>query len=81
MHYLEASAFIAADEIYTKIDQQGVDPEDAIRQWNDKSHELSTENREGKIDYKTRLDEIFKANNRSFYRNRDQEKPISKEKS
>jgi hypothetical protein len=27
------------------------------------------------------LDEIFKANNRTFYRSRDQERPISKEKS
>jgi hypothetical protein len=27
MHFMEASAYLAADEVFSKIDQQGLDPE------------------------------------------------------
>lgn len=33
------------------------------------------------MDYKSRLDELFKSNNRTYYRNREQDRSISKEKS
>jgi hypothetical protein len=34
MHYLESSAFMAANDIYAKMEQMALDPEEAIRQWN-----------------------------------------------
>ncbi len=88
MHYMEASAYLAADEIFAQIDQQGLDPEEAIKQWNQKPQGGEGKEREwregregmegggggrgtaGKVDYKSRLDELFKANNRTYYRNR-----------
>jgi hypothetical protein len=68
--YLEASAFKSAAEVYANIDQQGLDPEEAIKQWNESAREPVSEGKEEKSDFRTKVDEIFKANNRTYYRNR-----------
>jgi hypothetical protein len=43
MHYLEACSFMGADEIFIKMDQNNLDPEEAIRNWNAKSQEMANE--------------------------------------
>jgi len=42
--------------------------EEAIENWNKKNTELSKERRSSKMDYKTRLDEMFKAAGKNYHR-------------
>ena len=42
MHCIEALSFMGAEEIFGKIDQNSLDPEEAICNWNAKSLELAS---------------------------------------
>ena len=54
--------------------------EEAIDSWNKKNTELNKERKVNKVDYKTRLDEMFKSAGKGYHRD-DLERPLSRERS
>lgn len=54
--------------------------EEAIDQWNKKNTDLNKEKKPNKVDYKSRLDELFKSADKSYHR-LDYERALSREKS
>ena len=71
---------MAADNILSSLEQPNMSLEEAIDSWNKKNAELNKEKKMNKVDYKTRLDEMFKGAGKCYHRE-DLKRPLSRERS
>ena len=79
--YLETCMFIGAEHILSKIHNEGVGMEEAIREWNREAEQGMGEKEDDK-DYKTRLDEVFVRNGKGYYKRKEAlMRSVSKDKS
>lgn len=76
-NYIEACAFVAAEELLNALSRPSATLESVIQQWNTKNSETQ-DRRDSKQDYKSRLDELFKNTGKNYYRGREYERSLSR---
>lgn len=78
--YYEACSFVAADCALTALNQPDATLESVIDDWNAKNNKANKDRKEEKLDYKGRLDELFRGAGKSYYR-KDYDRTFSRERS